>query len=134
MSIRLSPKYGVNPTIPICFWCGKERGEIALLGRVGDARKHEDFEAPRHAVIDYEPCDKCREHMLLGFTLMEATQSPNNRTSTPAQKSIYPTGRFVVVKPEAVQRIFGDMSAANGGKAYVESAVFQSMFAGGGSV
>lgn len=23
-----------------------------------DGRKHEDFEAPRHMVIDYEPCEK----------------------------------------------------------------------------
>lgn len=33
-SIELSPKYGVNPTIPVCFWCGKEKNEIALMGRV----------------------------------------------------------------------------------------------------
>lgn len=30
--IKLSPKYGVNPTIPVCFWCGKEKNEIALMG------------------------------------------------------------------------------------------------------
>lgn len=131
MSILLSPKYGVNPTIPVCFWCGEERGEIALLGHIGDNRKHEDFEAPRYAVIDYEPCDNCRRNMSLGFTLMEATSNPNFRTSVPAQKGIYPTGKYVVVKPEAVQRVFGDMSATNGGKAYVDSKVFQNMFAGG---
>ena len=32
--ILLSPKYGVNPTMPVCFWCGEDRGEIALLGRI----------------------------------------------------------------------------------------------------
>lgn len=31
-SVRLHPKYGVNPTIPTCFWCGKDKNEIALLG------------------------------------------------------------------------------------------------------
>ena len=61
MDILLSPKHGLNPTIPICFWCGEEKNEIALMGRIGDARKGEDFEAPMHAVLDYEPCDKCRE-------------------------------------------------------------------------
>lgn len=25
MEITLSPKYGVNPTIPVCFWCGEEK-------------------------------------------------------------------------------------------------------------
>ena len=32
--IEISPKHGVNPTIPICFWFGEEKGEIVLLGRV----------------------------------------------------------------------------------------------------
>ena len=132
--IKLSPKYGVNPTIPVCFWCGEERGEIAFLGHIGDGRKHEDIEAPRHAVIDYEPCGKCRCNMSQGFTLVEATQRPNGRTSIPAQSGIYPTGNYVVVKPEAIRRIFGDESAKAGGKAYVDSAVFQNMFARGASV
>ena len=44
--IKLSPKHGLNPTIPVCFWCGEERNEVALLGHIGDGRKHEDFEAP----------------------------------------------------------------------------------------
>lgn len=130
-SIRLSPKYGVNPTIPVCFWCGEERGEIALLGHIGNRRRNEDIEAPRHAVIDYEPCGKCKCHMSQGFTLMEATQHPNSRTSVPAQNGVYPTGNFAVVKPEAIQRVFGDMSAACGGKAYVDSEVYQKLFAGG---
>ena len=69
--VRLSPKHGVNPTLPVCFWCGKERGDIALLGRIGGSR---DLEAPRHAIVDFEPCDCCRGKMGLGFTLMEATR------------------------------------------------------------
>ena len=31
-SILLSPKHGVNPTIPVCFWCGREKNEVALMG------------------------------------------------------------------------------------------------------
>lgn len=68
-----------------------------------------------------------------GFTLMEATQHPNRRTSVPAQSGIYPTGNYVVVKPDAIHRIFGDESAKNGGKAYLDSAIFQNMFARGES-
>lgn len=34
-SIKLSSKHGVNPTIPVCFFCGEEKNEIALLGRIG---------------------------------------------------------------------------------------------------
>ena len=36
-SIRLSPAHGVNPTIPICFWCGNEKNEIALMGKLPSA-------------------------------------------------------------------------------------------------
>lgn len=56
--IKLSPKHGLNPTIPVCFWCGEERNEVALLGHIGDGRKHEDFEAPMHMVIDYDAVRK----------------------------------------------------------------------------
>ena len=128
MSLRLSPKYGVNPTIPVCFWCGEERGEIALMGHIGNQRKHEDIEAPSHAVIDFEPCDKCSLQMSQGFTLMEATQHPNERSSVPVRSGVYLTGKYVVMKPEAVQRVFGDTSAKAGGKAYVDSSVFQNLF------
>ena len=78
--IKVSPKHGLNPTIPICFWCGKERGEVALLGRLpGDA------EAPKNVVLDYEPCECCRAGMARGFTLMEATSRPNDRGQVEAQ-------------------------------------------------
>ena len=128
-SIRLSPKYGVNPTIPVCFWCGEEKNEIALMGHIGDGRKHEDFEAPRYAVIDYEPCDKCRCGMAQGFTVMEATQHPNARTSIEMQKGVYPTGRFVVLKHEAAVRIFGKEFTSRG-KAFMSEGDFNQMFSG----
>ena len=99
--IKLSPKHGLNPTIPVCFWCGEERNEVALLGHIGDGRKHEDFEAPMHMVIDYEPCEKCRANMALGVTLMEATNKPNSVTKVEMQKGVYPTGRYVVIKRDA---------------------------------
>ncbi len=57
--IKVSPKHGVNPTIPICFWCGEEKGEIALLGKLpGDA------EAPRNMVLDYEPSGRTKMAVL----------------------------------------------------------------------
>lgn len=37
--IEISPKHGLNPTIPVCFWCGKEKNEIALLGRIREKTK-----------------------------------------------------------------------------------------------
>lgn len=129
-NITLSPKYGVNPTIPVCFWCGESKNEIALLGHIGDGRKHEDFEAPRYSVINYEPCDKCRAQMSQGFTVMEATTKPNRVSSVEIQKGVYPTGRYVVLKNEAAERIFGDLIKGNR-KAFLPVEAFSEMFCGG---
>lgn len=128
-SVKLSPKYGVNPTIAVCFWCGNEKNEIALMGHIGDGRKHEDFEAPRCSVIDYEPCECCRNGMESGFTVMEATNEPNERTSVEIQNGVYPTGRFVVLKNEAADRIFGE-SFTSKGKAFMLPQDFNQMFNG----
>ena len=129
-NIMVSPKYGLNPTIPVCFWCGEERQEIALMGRIGNVRKGEDFEAPVRAVIDFEPCEKCAENMLRGFTLMEATTRPNEYCPVEMQSGVYPTGRYIVVKPDVVSQMFGDISAKQGGKAFVDEKVFTAMIQG----
>lgn len=103
--VKLSPKYGVNPTLPLCFWCGKERGDIALLGHIGDGRKGEDIEAPKHMVIDYEPCDECKKNMTLGVTCIEVDETATDNRP-PIGEDCYPTGRWVVLKEKAAQRIF----------------------------
>lgn len=124
-SIRLSPKHGLNPTIAVCFWCGCEKNEIALMGRIGGKS---DEKAPNYAVINYEPCDKCKAGMASGFTVMEATASPNGQTSIEMQKGIYPTGRFVVLKNESADRIFGKEFTSRG-KAFMGVEDFCHMFA-----
>ena len=124
--LKLSPKDGLNPTISVCFWCGEEKGEIALLGRIGDARKGEDIEASMRTIIDYEPCPACLAKMDSGFTVVEATTSPNNTTSVPIQEGIYPTGRFVVIKPEAAKRIFRIEDGMT--KAFLQADLFQKIF------
>lgn len=130
MSVTLSPRYGVNPTIPVCFWCGEERREVALLGHIGDSRKHEDIEAPMHMVLDYEPCNECRKHMDMGFTVMEATTSPNSVTNVEIQSGVYPTGRYTVLKMDAAIRIFQGIDTSRK-KAFVDAAVFKQMFPDG---
>lgn len=128
-SIKFSPKYGVNPTISVCFWCGKEKNEIALCGRIGDGRKHEDFEAPKHAVLNYEPCDECKKNMALGFTVMAATTVPNAVSSVEMQKNVYPTGQWVVLKHEAAERIFGEqLHTFKHNKAFIDADLFKQMF------
>lgn len=93
MSIKLSPKHGLNPTIPICFFCGKDKNEIVLAGKIN---KNDD-EMPMHTIIDYEPCNECKAKMDKGITLIEATTKPANPNQPPIQNGIYPTGKWCVV-------------------------------------
>lgn len=106
-SIKISKKYGVNPTIPVCFFCGEQKNEIALLGHIGDRRKGEDLEAPRYTVLDYEPCDCCKDKFSQGVLFIEVTrrQPEDKRPAISKDEmgaSVYPTGRHVVVKREAL--------------------------------
>ena len=118
-SIKLSPKHGLNPCIPVCFFCGEEKNEIALMGRIGGK---EDLEAPMKAVLDYTPCEKCQEKFAQGVLLIEVTSRPTY-ISKPIAEGAYPTGRYVVVKPEALN---GNYEA--GSKALVLQKDFVAMF------
>lgn len=128
--IKLSPKYGVNPCIPICCWCGKEKNEIALLGKLkGDA------EAPRNAVIDYEPCEECQAKFNLGVVLIEVTKNQPNDNIMPIQKqdgvSLYPTFRYSVIKLEAAKKLFDTVKLENGSRLLIEDKLYASLLNGG---
>ena len=118
--IKISPKYGVNPTIPVCFWCGKQKNEIALMGRMKG-----DIEAPKNMVLDYVPCEECQNHMAMGVAVLEASDHPNTEGQPPMQKGVYPTSRFVVVTTECADRVFNAYAPwSEGKKVFVDSAVF----------
>lgn len=99
--LRLHPQHGLNPTMPLCFWCGKPNGEIALLGA---AYKRE---APMNMALDYDPCDDCKAKMALGVVVVQCSQGDGKRLNRHIPDSV-PTGRWVVLKREAAQRMFGD--------------------------
>jgi hypothetical protein len=126
MGVILSEKHGVNPTIPICFWCGKSKNEIALLGKMKG-----DVEAPRNMVLNYEPCDECKANMSTGVTFMEASQTPCTNGQPEMQRGLYPTGRWFVVKPEAVHKIINDADMADSivkhGKTFVDVQTFNQL-------
>lgn len=102
-NIKISEKHGVNPTIPVCFWCGGQKNEVALLGKLpGDA------EAPMSMWIpgDYEPCDICMEKMTLGITIMEAADHPAINENQPSMvENAYPTGRWMVVTEDGIKKL-----------------------------
>lgn len=118
--IKISPKYGVNPTIPVCFWCGKQKNEIALMGHMKG-----DIEAPKNMVLDYVPCEECQNHMAMGVAVLEASDHPNTEGQPPMQKGVYPTSRFVVVTTECADRVFSAYAPwSEGKKVFVDSDVF----------
>ena len=126
-SIEVSPKHGFNPTIPVCFWCGKEKNEIALMGRVrekdhnGRAVRGSDIEMPMKMVLDYEPCECCKEHFSQGVQVIECEHHVQDGrppiTKDDTGNEVFPTGRTIVFRPEAAQRIFNvDSSMLEAGK------------------
>lgn len=118
--IKISPKHGLNPTIPVCFWCGKQKNEIALMGRMTD-----DIEAPKNMVLDYVPCEECQSRMAMGVAVLEASDHPNTEGQPPMQKGVYPTSRFVVVTTECADRVFNAYAPwSEGKKVFVDSDVF----------
>ena len=136
--IEISPKHGLNPTIPVCFWCGKEKNEIALLGRIREKEtrktawggqttsvRNNDVQAPPRMVIDYEPCDECKKMWESGVAVLEAQETPTMPNQPEIQKGIYPTGRLVVVTVEGADRVFPQHAPwSKGQKVFVDVAVF----------
>ena len=118
--IEVSPKHGLNPTIPVCFWCGKNKNEIAIMGRIREKTTNRygsetvvrgsDVEAPRRMVLDYEPCDKCKAMFDQGVLLIgvTSTQPSDGRPPLTAQggESVYPTGAHAVITTDAASRLF----------------------------
>ena len=102
--IRFSQKHGLNPSLDICFWCGEVKG-LALCGKLKG-----DVEAPKQMVTSLEPCDKCKERFKKGVHLIEVTDDGSRFGDNKAfaftdmeGKPHWPTGRYVVMKPEAVK-------------------------------
>lgn len=119
--IILSPKHGVNPCIPVCFFCGEEKNELAFLGKLPARDGDSDPEAPKHLVLDYEPCDKCKEKFSKGVLIIEVVPYAEDRPSI--QKDAYPTGNYAVVKPEALTN-----GAKAGSMALMYADEFQEIF------
>lgn len=92
-SIRISEKHGVNPSLDVCYICGRAKG-VLLLGRLAG-----DAQAPREICRDKEPCDKCKEYMLIGIIFISVRDGWNG-VGEP-----YRTGKLVVIKEEAVKEI-----------------------------
>ena len=90
--MKLSRKHGVNPSLEKCWFCGKDKGVVLFGALRGDA------ETPRSCYLNQEPCDECKNYMKEGVILLQVKDEDPN----------YRLGGFVVLKDEAVERIFGE--------------------------
>ncbi len=95
--LRLSEKHGVNPMMLVCYVCGENTGEIALLGMLP-----EDKEAPRRGTLTKEPCDECCKWMDKGVILI------STRNGEAGVDNPYRTGCWCVVKDDAVSRMLSN--------------------------
>lgn len=96
--IRISEQHGLNPSINVCFFCGKDK-ELKLFGKLkGDAK------APTRIVADYKPCKECEEKMRRGATIIEVTREDSG--TQPIGYGAWPTGRWCVISKEAAEKLF----------------------------
>jgi hypothetical protein len=99
--IRLSPTYGVNPSIDVCFFCGQDSGALVLPGQLrGDSK------APYRAVWNREPCDTCRDWMRQGVICISARADSD-------PENPYRTGGWVVMNEKWVRRVFNAETVAD---------------------
>lgn len=100
MSIRISEKFGVNPSVDTCFICGKETS-VVLFGTAYKDKNGKTAEAPRN-VCTGDICDNCKQIIEEGgifFIGVKDGESGNNP---------YRIGKYAAVKEEAVKRMFPD--------------------------
>ena len=107
-SLKLSPKYGVNPSILHCFVCGKETG-LALMGKLRD-----DAEAPKDITNPNELCDDCKKALENGKFILEVED--NSDEDNPKR-----TGRYVCIKKDVLPDIKSPIC-------YMKHTVFSKLF------
>ena len=121
--IRPSPKYGVNPSLQVCFFCGKEKG-IAFLGKLKG-----DVQAPRHMITDYEPCSDCAEKFKQGILWIEVTDVPAHSDMLEIAKGLWPTGRYTVTTDAILNAMTGTEEIKSKRKALVPKVIFDAIIA-----
>lgn len=122
---------GVNPTIPLCPYCGKGKNELILTGLAGEewAKKNgrPDGEMPMYVQLegDIEPCDECKKRGIALVEMAADGKPTGNRwlvtrefiertVAEPLRKRILDKG-IAFIAPETVEAIgLNNVEAANG--------------------
>ncbi len=105
-SIKLDAKHGAAPTLLHCPVCLESSG-IALPGTKVRKMAAEAKKSPeafmREGLMDNKPCTKCQGYMQQGIILIGVDEEKTTDKSNP-----WRTGRFTVIKEDAIRRIFGE--------------------------
>lgn len=117
-----SPKWGVNPSEILCFWCGNHLG-IALSGRIDFA----DTKAPSRCFVTYNPCLDCQERWKNKVVITEATKdNPFDVLEIVEGKQIYPTGEIILLDTDKAERVLG-REVAKEERVILDSEIFQAI-------
>jgi hypothetical protein len=121
---RFSPKHGLNPAVPKCYYCLEDKNEVILPGQINLRSGERDVEAPRNMVWDLRPCTNCEKLMEQGVILISIRDdeeppvlppAPTHRELTAQEKedrmrvhmwNPCRTGGWVVLHDDAMRRIF----------------------------
>jgi hypothetical protein len=97
--LTLHKKNGLNPTIPVCILCGKDKEQIALSGNAYKS----DEPAPMRMLLDIEPCPDCKKKYLTSGVLL--VEGRDNGTFT---------GRCTALSDEGFMKVFQDVQIPEG--------------------
>ncbi len=86
-----------------CFWCGKEKNELILPKKQNKAWCDNKSMS---VVVNYEPCDACREEDKLGVRVIEVQDTPLTENQPEIQEGFYPTSHTWVVDKDVAKKVF----------------------------
>lgn len=98
VKIALHPEYGLNATIPQCFWCKKLKGGITPLGSTIEGK------AEPVSVLNYEPCEECKASMSAGISIIEVDLA-EKLMRPPIIVIAAPTGRWFTLPEQHFREV-----------------------------
>lgn len=116
--IRISEKYGANPSLDTCFICGKETSVI-LFGTAYKDENGKTAEAPSR-VCTGQVCEDCQKVMDKGGIFFIAVKD-GETGDNPCR-----TGQITAIKEEAAARIFPHFPYRRIN--YIEESAFNQIF------
>lgn len=116
MGLRISKKYGINPSVETCTICGKDM-DVVLFGTSYKDSNGKTSKAPYEVCIG-GICKDCKRVIDNGGIFFIEVRD-GERGGNP-----YRTGRIIAVKEDAVKEILKGYNKVN----YVEQSVWKLLF------